>query len=113
MFRPTAPIFQIYRMQELPLLLVLPCFSSAGKQRVTTDEMDETDSNSTSTNSRDVSSGEDEQDGNYKGILEWKDAQRLPWESCYYLEGLVASAIGSTGLAAWIVVELVVYKTGL
>ena len=76
----------------------------AGKQRVTTDEMDETDSNSTSTNSRDVSSGEDEQDGNYKGILEWKDAQRLPWGILLLFGGglSMASAISSTGLAAWI-----------
>ena len=76
----------------------------AGKQRVTTDEMDETDSNSTSTNSRDVSSSEDEQGGNCKGILEWKDAQRTHGGILLLFGGglSMASAISSTGLAAWI-----------
>ena len=76
----------------------------AGTQRVTTDESDETDPNSNSSNSKDVSSGEDEQGGNYEGILEWKDAQRLPWGILLLFGGglSMASAISSTGLAAWI-----------
>ena len=77
----------------------------AGKQRVTTDEMDETDSDaSSSTNDNDGSSVEDELGGNYVGILEWKDAQRLPWGILLLFGGglSMASAISSTGLAAWI-----------
>ena len=73
----------------------------AGKQRKDVDQ-----------NSEDIDSGspadsianDDEQGGNYQGILEWKDAQRLPWGILLLFGGglSMASAISSTGLAAWI-----------
>jgi sodium-dependent dicarboxylate transporter 2/3/5 len=52
----------------------------------------------------DPSANDDEQGGNYEGILEWKDAQRLPWGILLLFGGglSMASAISSTGLAAWI-----------
>ncbi|MDA1125679.1 MAG: SLC13 family permease [Bacteroidetes bacterium] len=52
----------------------------------------------------DPSANNDEQGGNYEGILEWKDAQRLPWGILLLFGGglSMASAISSTGLAAWI-----------
>ena len=78
----------------------------AGKQRKAAEEnRDEMDSDdSSSTNDNDVSSAEDELGGNYVGILEWKDAQRLPWGILLLFGGglSMASAISSTGLAAWI-----------
>ena len=78
----------------------------AGKQRMAIDEnLDKMDSDtSNNSNSKDVSTGEDEQGGNFEGILEWKDAQHLPWGILLLFGGglSMASAISSTGLAEWI-----------
>jgi sodium-dependent dicarboxylate transporter 2/3/5 len=73
----------------------------AGKQRKDVDQSsDDIDSGSPA----DSSANDDEQGGNYQGILEWKDAQRLPWGILLLFGGglSMASAISSTGLAAWI-----------
>ncbi len=73
----------------------------AGKQRKDVDQSsDDIDSGSPV----DLSANDDEQGGNYQGILEWKDAQRLPWGILLLFGGglSMASAISSTGLAAWI-----------
>ena len=73
----------------------------AGKQRKDVDQNSEDiDSGSPA----DSSANDDEQGGNYQGILEWKDAQRLPWGILLLFGGglSMASAISSTGLAAWI-----------
>tara|TARA_Y200000002_G_scaffold174466_1_gene143947 strand:- start:18948 stop:20531 length:1584 start_codon:yes stop_codon:yes gene_type:complete len=73
----------------------------AGKQRKDVDQSsDDIDSDA----ANDSSANDDEQGGNYQGILEWKDAQRLPWGILLLFGGglSMASAISSTGLAAWI-----------
>jgi sodium-dependent dicarboxylate transporter 2/3/5 len=73
----------------------------AGKQRKDVDQSsDDIDSGSPA----DSSANDDEQGGNYQGILEWKDAQRLPWGILLLFGGglSMASAISSTGLASWI-----------
>ena len=73
----------------------------AGKQRKdVVQSSDDIDSDSPA----DSSANDDEQGGNYQGILEWKDAQHLPWGILLLFGGglSMASAISSTGLAAWI-----------
>lgn len=73
----------------------------AGKQRKNAIESSlDIDSDSPANSS----ANDDEQGGNYQGILEWKDAQRLPWGILLLFGGglSMASAISSTGLAAWI-----------
>ena len=47
---------------------------------------------------------EELQGGSFEGLLEWKDANRLPWGILLLFGGglSMASAISSTGLASWI-----------
>ena len=53
---------------------------------------------------RDATLSEELQGGNFEGLLEWKDANRLPWGILLLFGGglSMASAISSTGLASWI-----------